>query len=94
MTPASKFNPPHVSAVSASLTAMTTPVPATDNARRIIRLTASGRPCSPFPSAWPPIITTAEVTGLVRFRGQRLLFAHARVAPFTSRTRGFVQHVV
>jgi hypothetical protein len=94
MTSTLKLNLSLVSAVCASSTAMATPVLATDDARRILRLTNSGRPCSSIPSAWSPIIATAEVIDLVRFRRQRPLFAHAGGALFTSRTRGFVQHVV
>jgi len=47
-----------------------------------------------YSSTWRSIATAAELPGIVRSHGQRLLFAHAGSAQFTSRTRAFVQHVV
>ena len=48
------------------------------------------RDCSP----WQSVETAPELVNLLLDRKSQRLFVHGTRAPLTSRTRGFVQHVV
>jgi hypothetical protein len=81
-------------AVTTSSTAVDISVPATDGARWTRSLSAARWRHWPAPSARERINLVAELLDVISSRERRLLFAHARGMAFTSRTRGFVQHVV
>jgi hypothetical protein len=94
MTPPPNDNLLRILAVSALPTATATPVPAAADARPSRPWPAGRRPTSSKLSARPSAVTTAVVPDRSQFREQRLLFAHAGRRTISSRTRGFVQHVV
>lgn len=94
MTPTPNNNRSLVTAVSLLPTAMATPVPAAADPPQIAPLPAGAPSLPSSSSAGPASLTTPEVLDCIQFRERQLLFAHAGSAPFPSRTRGFVQHVV
>jgi hypothetical protein len=81
-------------AVSTSSTAMDISVSATDSACWTRSLSVGSWRHLPNSLARERINIVAEVLDVIPSRERRLLFAHARSAASSSRTRAFVQHVV
>jgi hypothetical protein len=94
MTPTPKLDLHHAPAVSASPTAMGTSVPFGRNARQRRPSRDPGTAPLPSSAALRPTTASAGMPNLVASMEHGLLFAHAGCAAFTSRTRGFAQHVV
>jgi len=94
MTPPLDVTLSSILATGASPTAVATSVPASNDACWSHPRPAGHPSLSSLSPAWPAIVVAAEAQKLVRSRQQSFLFAHASADRLTSRTRGFVQHVV
>jgi hypothetical protein len=94
MTPPPNDNVILVPAVSPFATATATPVPAAETPPQIAPFPAGAPSPRSSSSTRPATVTTTEPLDSIPFRMREFLFAHAGTAPFTSRTRGFVQRAV